>query len=126
MGGTCSKRVLVVDDDDAIRNVVAQTLEFEGYEVTTATNGRQALDAVRANQPDAVVIDLMMPVMSGWEFLEACHKEELCDGTPVLIMSAYRNLDQAAPGLAANACIAKPFDLNLLIDAVERLVQQRT
>jgi CheY-like chemotaxis protein len=116
--------VLVVDDDDTIRDTVADALEFEGYEVTTATNGMEALEHVRTDHPDAVVIDLMMPVMTGWEFLEACRKEELCDGTAVLVMSAYRHLAETAPGLGATACIAKPFDLDVLLGAVERLTHR--
>jgi two-component system, chemotaxis family, chemotaxis protein CheY len=119
-----SKRVLVVDDDDGIRAAVADVLDFEGYEVIAASNGAEALEQVRTARPDAVVLDLMMPVMDGWMFMEACRKEELCDGTPVLVMSAYRNLAETAPNLGANACIAKPFDLDVLLGAVERLVHQ--
>jgi CheY-like chemotaxis protein len=119
-----SKRVLVVDDDDTIRMAVAEVLDDEGYEVITATNGAEALEQVRTARPDAVVLDLMMPVMNGWEFMEACRKDERCDGTPVLVMSAYRKLAETAPNLGANACIAKPFDLEVLLGAVERLVRR--
>src|ERR687886_537552 len=113
-----SKRVLVVDDDDGVRTAVADVLELEGYEVITASNGVEALEQVRTARPDAVVLDLMMPVMDGWTFMEACRQEELCDGTPVLVMSAYRNLAETAASLGANACIAKPFDLEVLLGAV--------
>jgi CheY-like chemotaxis protein len=81
--------VLVVEDDDGIRHAVAEGLELEGYEVLTATNGAEALERVRAGRPDAVVLDLMLPVMDGWAFLDACQREELCNGTPVLVVSAY-------------------------------------
>lgn len=118
------KRVLVVDDDDGIRAAVAEVLDFEGYDVVTARNGAEALEQIRTARPDAVVLDLMMPVMDGWTFMEVCRKEELCDGTPVLVMSAYRNLAETAPNLGANACIAKPFDLDVLIGAVERLIRR--
>jgi CheY-like chemotaxis protein len=118
------KCVLVVEDEDVIRNILADVLEFEGYAVITATNGLEALQQVRAGHPDAVVTDLMMPVMNGWEFMEACRKEELCDGTPVLVMSAYHKLAETAPGLGANACIAKPFDLDVLLGAVDRLIRR--
>ena len=118
------KRVLVVDDDDGIRAAVAEVLDFEGYDVVTARNGAEALEQIRTARPDAVVLDLMMHVMDGWKFMEVCRKEELCDGTPVLVMSAYRNLAETAPNLGANACIAKPFDLDVLIGAVERLIRR--
>ncbi|MBV9173586.1 MAG: response regulator, partial [Chloroflexi bacterium] len=62
-------RVLVVDDEPVIREVVAEALEFEGYAVETATNGAEALAKVRAHAPQAIVLDLMMPVMDGWAFL---------------------------------------------------------
>jgi two-component system response regulator MprA len=116
--------VLVVDDDDTIRGAVAEALELEGYAVATATNGAEALEQVRAGRPDAVVLDLMMPVMDGWAFLDACRREELCDGTPVLVMSAYRALPETASQLGARACIAKPFDLDVLLGAVERLLRR--
>jgi CheY-like chemotaxis protein len=118
------KRVLVVDDEDAIRLTVADALDMEGYDVITATNGAEALAQVRTARPDAIVLDLMMPVMNGWEFLEACRREELCAGTPVLVMSAYRYLVKTAPELRANACIAKPFDLDVLLGAIERLMRR--
>ena len=119
-----SKRVLVVDDEAAIREVMAQALTLEGYEVLMATDGAEALEQVRRGRPDAVVLDLMMPRMSGWEFMEACRQERLCDGTPVLVVSAYRGLVETTPALGASACIAKPFDLTVFLGAVERLVQQ--
>lgn len=118
------KRVLVVDDDDSIRMTVAEALGFEGYEVITATNGAEALEQVRTARPDAVVLDLMMPTMDGWQFMAACRDEELCGGTPVLVMSAYRNLTETAPSLIIDAYLAKPFDLTLLLDTVERLIQR--
>src|ERR687886_189849 len=118
-----SKRVLVVDDDDAIRLTVADALQDEGYQVATATNGQEALAQVETTQPDAIVLDLMMPIMDGWGFLEACRQRELCQGIPVLVMSAYRRLAEAAPQLNVRACIAKPFELDVLLGAVERLLQ---
>ena len=121
---SATKRVLVVEDDDGIRHAVAEGLELEGYEVLTATNGAEALERVRAGRPDAVVLDLMMPVMDGWAFLDACQREELCKGTPVLVVSAYRALPETAPQLGVRGCIAKPFDLDVVLGAVERLVQR--
>jgi CheY-like chemotaxis protein len=119
------KHVLVADDDDGIRQAVADALDFEGYQVVTAANGAEALERVRTTRPAAVVLDLMMPVMDGWEFMEACRREQLCEGIPVLVMSAYQHLADTAPTLGANACIAKPFDLDVLLGAVGRLVEGR-
>jgi two-component system, chemotaxis family, chemotaxis protein CheY len=118
-----SKRVLVVDDDDAIRLTVADALQDEGYHVTTASNGQEALERVESGPPDAIVLDLMMPILDGWGFLEACRRRDLCQGIPVLVMSAYRRLTETAPELKVRACIAKPFELDVLLGAVERLLQ---
>src|SRR5919202_3297891 len=98
---TDSKRVLVVDDEDAIRDVVAQVLDLEGYEVRTARNGAEALDQVRSYRPNIVLLDLMMPVMNGWEFLEACAQNDLCADTPVVVMSAYRGAGGEHPQVGA-------------------------
>jgi CheY-like chemotaxis protein len=117
------KRVLVVDDDAAIRTTVAQALVDEGYAVVTARNGCEALVQVRAEPPDGVLLDLMMPVLDGWGFLEACRDEELCAGTPVLVISAYRKLPELeAADVGVRRCMAKPFDLDELLDAVHQLV----
>jgi CheY-like chemotaxis protein len=116
-------RVLVVDDEEAIRATVAEVLEDEGYDVVTAQNGAEALDQVRSAEPHAVVLDLMMPVLDGWGFLQACRQEPGCASIPVLVMSAYRNLLEAgASELRVNRILAKPFELEALLAAVEELV----
>jgi two-component system chemotaxis response regulator CheY len=116
------KYILVVDDDDAIRGVIAETLELEGYCVECAADGLQALAKVKAAVPDAIVLDLMMPVMDGWTFLEQCRRQHLCPGTPILVTSAVQKLETMAPTLQVTACLAKPFDLDDLIGTVERLL----
>jgi len=118
-----AKRVLVVDDESSIRLAVADALGDEGYEVLTATNGAEALDLVRESEPHAVVLDLMMPVLNGWQFLEACRQEQLCARTPVLLVSAYRKLSDAVhEELKVHEHLAKPFELDALLGAVARLV----
>jgi CheY-like chemotaxis protein len=118
---TKQKCILVVDDEDAIREVVAETLELEGYHVERAGDGEQALAKVKALHPDAIVLDLMMPVMDGWTFLQQCRRDEICHSTPVLVMSAYRRLAETAHELHV-PCLAKPFDLDVFLAAVERLL----
>ena len=97
----------------------------EGYAVITAQNGAEALDLVRATEPHGVVLDLMVPVLDGWGFLKACRQEELCAKTPVLVVSAYRRLAEAAPSeLRVDRFLPKPFELDELIEAVEELVAE--
>jgi CheY-like chemotaxis protein len=118
-----AKRVLVVEDEEGIRTAVAEALADEGYAVVTATNGAEALQLVRATEPDAIVLDLMMPVMDGPAFLEACRREQRCAETPVLVVSAHRKLTElAATELRVDAFIPKPFELDVLLGAVGRLV----
>ena len=118
------RQILVVEDDASIRGLVSEVLRDDGYEVSEASNGVEALEAVGERRPDLIVLDLMMPVMDGWAFLDACQREELCKGTPVLVVSAYRALPETAPQLGVRGCIAKPFDLDVVLGAVERLVQR--
>jgi two-component system response regulator MprA len=116
--------ILVVDDDDIIRETVAEALELDGYEVDTAPNGADALDRVRSRRPSGIILDLMMPIMTGWQFLEVCRAQQLCDGIPIVVMSAYSKLPEEAANLGVKGCIAKPFDLDVLLGAIERAVER--
>ena len=111
---TEGKTVLVVEDDDDIRALVRETLEDQGYEVETATNGRVALDKVRRCPPDAIVLDIMMPVMDGWEFLTARRTFSAEWRCPVLVMSAVGGWSMARE-LGAADFLAKPFSLDVLV-----------
>jgi two-component system response regulator MprA len=117
-------RILVVDDDAAVRDSLARTLRFEGYQVQTADDGRQALDAVRANEPDAVILDVSMPVLDG---LEACR--ELRSGgavVPVLMLTARDSVGDRVAGLDAGAddYLVKPFALQELLARVRALLRR--
>jgi DNA-binding response OmpR family regulator len=115
--------VLVVDDDPAIRGLVADALRFEGYAVDLAAHGREALDALRARRPATIVLDLMMPVMDGFSFIEACKQEQLCTDVPIVVISAVQDALARVQNLAVHACIAKPFDLDDLVRTVGLYVQ---
>ena len=118
--------MLVVDDDDGIRDAVADALEVEGYVVVRARDGEEALSQVRAGPPRVIVLDLMMPIMDGWTFVERCRADSLCTDIPIVVVSASHNLRVAASSLTAkgvSAVIAKPFSLDVLIGAVDRLLQ---
>jgi CheY-like chemotaxis protein len=112
--------VLVVDDDPAIRGLVADALRGEGYAVDLAAHGREALDAMRARRPATIVLDLMMPVMDGFSFIEACHKERLCVDVPIVVISAVKDALARIGEMPVHACIAKPFDLDDLVRTVAR------
>jgi DNA-binding response OmpR family regulator len=110
--------VLVVDDDPAIRGLVADALRGEGYAVDLAAHGREALDALRARRPATIVLDLMMPVMDGFSFIEACQREHLCTDVPIVVISAVQEALRRIEKFAIHACIAKPFDLDDLVRTV--------
>jgi two-component system chemotaxis response regulator CheY len=115
--------VLVVDDDPAIRGLVAEALRGEGYTVDVAAHGREGLEAVRANRPQTVILDLMMPVMDGFSFLEACQREKLCEDVPIVVISAVHDVMRRVVERPVRACVAKPFDLDDLIRTVGRFVR---
>jgi CheY-like chemotaxis protein len=114
--------ILVVDDDPAIRDVVVDILELSHYAVRTAANGAEALEEVRRNQPAAVLLDLMMPVMNGWEFLRQCRSGGPCSEVPVVVMSAAREAAAAASELGAQGFLSKPFEMDDVIAIVDGLV----
>jgi two-component system OmpR family response regulator len=115
------RRVLVVDDDPIIQGFLLDALSDEGYEVRTAPNGRDALAVADGWRPDLIVLDLMMPVMDGRTF-RARQREhaKLCD-VPVVILSATRDISAQSEGLDPAGVFSKPFDLETLLDAVDRL-----
>jgi two-component system, chemotaxis family, chemotaxis protein CheY len=115
--------VLVVDDDAVIRSTVAELLLDEGYDVDQAADGAQALQLVFRSVPDAIVLDLMMPVVDGWAFVERCRTIEGAGEVPIVVMSATHGLHESAELLHAmgvRAILAKPFDVDALIAIVQR------
>ncbi len=111
------RTILVVDDDSDIREVVSWMLEDEGYCVIGASNGREALDAVQLAAPDAILLDLNMPVMDGWSFIHAHQADPTCGDVPIILMSAGQRIAQAT-GLGAAAFVTKPFDVGVLLGTV--------
>jgi CheY-like chemotaxis protein len=109
-------QILIVDDDDAIRDMVAMVLEDEGYQVATAPNGAQALGLIQQGAPSLVLLDLNMPVMTGWELHARLRTE--APGIPVVFMTAGQEASAEARRHAAAGFLAKPFDLDDLLKVV--------
>jgi CheY-like chemotaxis protein len=97
-----------------------EALLFEGYEVRAATDGAAALATIEGWVPHVIVLDLMMPVMDGWAFREAQRQRASVRDVPVVILSASRDLGRAAEALRPAAVLAKPFDVDALLTAVDR------
>ncbi|HET6923255.1 MAG TPA: response regulator transcription factor [Anaeromyxobacteraceae bacterium] len=112
-------RILLVEDDAAIREGVADGLAFEGYQAEGVSNGREALDWLEREGPPAVVVlDLLMPVMNGAQLLERLRADPRWAAVPAVLMSAAMPEAEALP--RADAYLQKPFDLSELVAAVAR------
>jgi CheY-like chemotaxis protein len=115
--------VLVVDDDDDTRNCVCSVLEAEGYGVASARNGREALDFLAGSaRPNLVLLDLMMPVMSGWDVLEALKKTPALASLPVVVFTAAGEPTVSDRGLR-KPVLRKPIDLDLLLDMITKICE---
>lgn len=111
--------VLVVDDDASILATIGEFLELEGYEVRTAANGKEALDALDGTPvPSLVLLDMRMPVLDGWRFAQAARERGL--DLRILVMAAAENARRSAEELGTPRYLAKPFDLEELLSAVDR------
>jgi two-component system, chemotaxis family, chemotaxis protein CheY len=119
---TRTGRVLVVEDDELLREALAEVLTDDGHDVRTATNGADALGELEAWEPQLIVLDLMMPVMDGFAFRDEQRRRDLRTDVPVLVLSAVRDLDAAADRIAAAACLAKPFRLEEVLASVSTLL----
>lgn len=111
------KRVLVVDDEADVQELVCRVLEDTGYAVDSAGDGREALLKIGAAQPDLVVLDLMMPELDGWAVLQRLRR--LAHPPRVVILSAFADCTRALEEGAAE-CLSKPFRFPQLLEACER------
>ena len=118
-----ARRVLLVDDDDAIREFVTLFLTDEGFDVATAPHGAAALDLVGQIQPDVILLDLSMPVMDGWEF-SAAYRRLPGPHVPVVALTAATDAVGAVQEIGAAGTLAKPFALDDLLAIVQNVLQQ--
>jgi len=112
-----STSILVVDDEPQVVWMLQFSLEAEGYQTLAARDGRSALEEVREHHPRVVLLDIMMPVMDGWAFLEELQEIPAEDRPRVIVVSARSSLrDRAkAAELGADAFVAKPFNVDDLL-----------
>lgn len=108
--------ILVVDDEDHIRQLIATVLTLEGHEVETAIDGHQALLRTERRIPDCIVLDMAMPGMDGWRFLDELYRRGIRDQTRVVVASGLSECDWSAH---SQFFLGKPFSAEGLIDVIE-------
>lgn len=119
---TSPGNILIVEDDDDIREALTQILELEGYVVREAVNGREALDmSAKGPTPDLILLDLMMPVMDGWQFRAEQLKDPVLAKVPVVVISADAGVHEKVTTFGAASVLPKPISLDRLLRAVESL-----
>ncbi|HEY4394332.1 MAG TPA: response regulator [Polyangia bacterium] len=117
-------RLLVVEDDETILSSLSDILRDEGATLATAANGRDALAALRASEPfDLILLDLMMPVMDGWEFRIAQRADRDLAGIPIIALSA--DASAKARAIAADAYLRKPIDVDGLVGSIRSVIDSR-
>jgi CheY-like chemotaxis protein len=121
MSHTDSHNILIVEDDAAIRDALKEILEDEGYRVSGAANGQEAIDLLRGHsRPCVILLDLMMPVMNGWQFRAAQRQDPALAPIPTVVISADGNVAEKAAAIEAADFLTKPIQLNRLLETIER------
>ena len=118
---TCND-VLIVDDDLDMIEVMELVLHDAGYKTRSALNGQQAMDAVASDMPALIVLDMLMPVMNGWQFAHA-FRARYGRAVPILVATAAEHVQQRSGGLDVTDVLAKPFEVSDLLRIVARHVR---
>lgn len=118
-----SGKVLIVDDDRDLLDLMVFVLSAEGFPVETATDGHEALDVVERQMPDLILLDMKMPVMNGWEFAAEFHRK-YDRRAPIIVVTAAENAEKRADEIGATGWISKPFDVSQLVKIVRRHVRE--
>jgi DNA-binding response OmpR family regulator len=113
-------RVLVVDDEPNIRQVLVYVLEDEGYRVEEAQDGEAALELIRRQHPDVIILDMKMPGMDGWQFVRR-YRELYDHQAPIIVLTAAQDAAKRGADVSADSYVPKPFDLDVLIERVSSI-----
>jgi CheY-like chemotaxis protein len=119
---SAGKDVLVVEDNRDLSEIMLYVLRRAGYSARCAENGVEALEAVAARMPGVVLLDMLMPVMDGWECAKAL-REQYGSALPIVVVSAAENVDELRAEVGADDALPKPFDLPELLKLAGRYVE---
>ena len=115
------RRILIVEDDADLREALSDVLRDEGYEVTSAADGQEALDRLRREaRPSLILLDLTMPVMSGWQFRAEQSRDPDLSEIPVVVLSAGEHLAEQMIAIGIDEFVHKPIELDHLLKKIER------
>lgn len=119
--GESRPRVLVIDDDDAVCEVLREALTEDGYAVATVPHGAAALELIRHHRPSVILLDLRMPIMDGWSFAEQ-YKRTAKPPASLIVLTALKDGEESAKRIGAVGLIRKPFELDEVTAAIDRCI----
>lgn len=121
-----NKKILVVDDEPDILQVVTKRLILSGFEIITASDGQEALDKARKEAPDLIILDLMLPKIDGYKVCGLLKRDSRYANTPVILFTARAQEDDMKMGqeVSADAYITKPFEPQVLLDKIKELLKE--
>jgi CheY-like chemotaxis protein len=114
-----AKDILVVEDEAYLCDLIADVLESDGHKARKASNGREALAMLEERRPQLILLDLMMPIMDGWEFITVLKSRPQWADVPVIIITAIYDARRTQLETGAKAVITKPFDIDQLAELVD-------
>ncbi|MDR6513632.1 response regulator [Chryseobacterium camelliae] len=120
-----AKKIMVCDDDQGVLDVIEMMLDSSGYTAFTEINSTNLISEIKKNEPDLILLDLWMPVLSGDQVVRAIRADQNISHLPVIILSASRDGDDIAMEAGADAFLSKPFDMDELIDTIEDLLKNK-
>jgi CheY-like chemotaxis protein len=113
--------VLLVEDHPDVRDMMSLALQFAGHRVITAANGRDALELLHSERPCIILLDLMMPVMDGWQFCAALEQDPELRRVPLVVISALADVSSRMP---AAAHLSKPVDIDRMLEVVDAMCRR--
>ncbi len=118
------KKILVIDDDNILRKIVVHNLKKNDFEVAEATNGKEGLDKLKEFKPDLIILDALMPVMSGYDFLKVVRGDKNYKNLKILMLSANAMEDEKKLGieLGADYYETKPFEVKEFIERIKKII----
>ncbi len=125
MAAKPQRKVLVVDDEAHTLEMIKSRLEANGYQVRTASHGEEGLSLVREEHPDLIILDVLMPVMDGFQFLKELKKDESLSSIPVMMLTARGAMKDTFEAMDVDAFLVKPFEPEDLLSSIESLFRKK-